>query len=320
LQSVIMEGMVAGHQRGWSSASPRGALSVIGRPLIEWVIEELINVGATSIFISANGYMDLLYDRFKDLVLPEGIDVKFTQELTPRGPAGAIRDAYDFDKGGSVIVAEGGLFFSGGLGEMVQEHNDSRAALTMAVSESSGDFLPVGIYILSREAVDMIPGTSYVDIKEQLIPLLTNAGLSVRGHAFKGESHKIFKAGDQLCLARRLLCGHFGDIYSPGGLPLKGQPVISDSARIAHGALIKGPVFVDEGAVIHEGAAIIGPAQIGKNCVIGCGALITDSILDDGCEIEPGLEVVGRIVNTRLRRSLWTRLRAMVGAKKESAF
>ena len=315
MQSVIMEGMVAGHQRGWSAVSARAMLPLLGRPLIEWVIEELHKAGVSIVSIAANGFAEKLHDTLQDTSLPEGVQLSFSRETTPRGPAGSVRSAYDFAKGGSVLAIEGGLFVSGGLAELVEIHERSSAALTIALKENSGKHTPGGVYVLSQQAVESIPESGYVDIKEQLIPLLIRAGLSVRGHVFSGHLYKIFKAADHLGLARKILCGELGTFPDGTSGHTAGQPLIADSARVEPGASVVGPVFVDHGAVIREGAKVIGPALIGKGCVVGRGAVVCECVVEDGCVVESGARAVGRIVQSHLHRGLWSRLRDWFGAR-----
>jgi len=288
-------------------------LPLLGRPLVEWVIDELHKAGASAVSIAANGNLEQLRGGLENALIPDEVRISFVRETVPRGPAGSVRSAYDFEKGGAILAIEGGLFVAGGLDDLVETHRHTGAALTMAILENSGKHIPGGVYVFSPQAVELIPEVGYVDIKEQLIPRLIRLGLGVRGHVFSGYLHKVFRAVDHLRLIQKLLCGELGPFRDGPAGPGAGQPVIAESAVVEPGASVVGPVFVDRGALIRNGAKVIGPALIGKNCLVECDAVVCESLMEEGSAVEPGVKVIGKLVRSGPRRGPWRRLRDWLG-------
>ncbi|MFW5798695.1 MAG: hypothetical protein ACOCXX_03470 [Planctomycetota bacterium] len=281
MQSVILVGMVAGAQSGWTKTQPRGMLPVLGRPLIAWVLDELKRVHNCRVAIAGNGYTPRIRQGLAEVAKDDMPTVHFVEESAPRGPAGAARDAWDADLGGDLLVVEGGLFVSGGLEALLADHRQSGAALTLGYTEQHGQRVPAGVYVLSEEAIKLIPDTGYVDLKEQLIGHLQQQGLTVRGSLFAGHTHKVFRREDHLDLVRHVIDA-LNDSTLPGAEP---SPVIHPEARVHPEADLRGAVYVDRGAVIEAGAVIVGPAHVGAGCVIGKSAHVARSVLPEGTQV-----------------------------------
>lgn len=284
MQAVILVGMVAGTQAGWTKTEPRGMLPVLGRPLIAWVLDELKKYHDCRVAIAGNGYTPRIKQGLAEFADDDMPTVHFVEESAPRGPAGAARDAWDADLGGDLLVIEGGLFVSGGLDVLLADHRQSGAALTLGYTEQHGYHVPAGVYVLSEDAIKHIPETGYVDLKEQLVGQLQKQGLTVRGSRYAGRTHKVFRREDHLDLVRHVIDA-LQDSTVPGARP---KPVIHPEARVHPDADLRGAVYVDRGATVSAGACIIGPAHIGPRCTIATSATVTRSILPEGTTVSAG--------------------------------
>ncbi len=69
------------------------------------------------------------------------------------------------------------------------------------------------------------------------------------------------------------------------------ETCVSESCRIAPGALIDGKVIIEDNVRILEGAVVRGPAFIGKGSVIGNGALVRESSIGCNSVIGYGTEI-----------------------------
>jgi NDP-sugar pyrophosphorylase family protein len=102
----------------------------------------------------------------------------------PRGPAGSARDAAVQTDADNFIVAEGTIFPRFDLTTVLRTHAGSKAAATVVVAEATGapshnGEEPLGVYVLSREALEQVPPSGYQDIKEALLPSLHRLGVRI---------------------------------------------------------------------------------------------------------------------------------------------
>lgn len=329
LQSVILEGMVAGARRGWPKTDPRGLLPTLGRPLIAWVLDELAGIETDRVAIAANGHTSRLKQGLGRLPASELPRLHFVEETTPRGPAGSARDAYNAQAGGELLVVEGGLYVAGGLAELLEDHRRSGAALTMAVTDRGGRCVPAGLYILSHEAIARIPEAGYVDLKEQLVARLREEGLAVRAHRYTGSLHKIERPADHLGLVRKIMSDRLAASASPHASGASADAAhprraahIHPAARVHPEADLRGPVYVDAEAVIEKNATVIGPAHIGRGCRVAGGAVVCRAVLADNETVLAGacrMAGGGRHERTAPRKGLWRRMAGRLGWRKETA-
>jgi mannose-1-phosphate guanylyltransferase/phosphomannomutase len=325
LQSVILEGMVAGARRGWPKTDPRGLLPALGRPLIAWVLDELAGLDADRVAIAANGHTARLKQGLGRLPASELPRLHFVEETTPRGPAGSARDAYDAQAGGELLVVEGGLYVAGGLAELLEDHRRAGAALTMAVTGRGGRCVPAGLYILSPEAIARIPEAGYVDLKEQLVARLREEGLAVRAHRYTGSLHKIDRPADHLGLVRKIMSDRLAASASPhasgasaDAAHLRRAAHIHPAARVHPEADLRGPVYVDAEAVIEKNATVIGPAHIGRGCRVATGAVVCRCVVAEGAVVDGRLPADTNRGAAR-RPTLWRRGWSRLTGRKRSA-
>jgi acetyltransferase-like isoleucine patch superfamily enzyme len=72
---------------------------------------------------------------------------------------------------------------------------------------------------------------------------------------------------------------------------MRGDPVISDSARVASTAVVTGPCVISDGVTVDDFCKIKGPAYIGPGTRIWTGSLVRESMIGAECEIGFGCEV-----------------------------
>ena len=124
---VIVAGGYATRLRPLTYTKPKAALPILGRPLIEWVLEGARRI-STSITIVAR----YLADAFRGI---EGVRV--VVEDRPMGDAGyvGIMARRGELTGDYVVVIYGDVFTDADLRALVDEHRRSGARLTMLVAE-----------------------------------------------------------------------------------------------------------------------------------------------------------------------------------------
>ena len=60
--------------------------------------------------------------------------------------------------------------------------------------------VPSGMYVFNREALDVVPGRGFYDIKEHLIPQLYRSGERVIAYPSEGASPRVLDASSYLAV------------------------------------------------------------------------------------------------------------------------
>jgi mannose-1-phosphate guanylyltransferase len=168
---------------------------------------------------------------------------------------------------------------------LLEHHRATGAALTVAAYEPAGSRValqglkPVGVYVFDRQIVDLVPITSFQDIKENLVPRLYREGHRVEAFPVPEMSPRVMDAGSYLA----------ANLWMVSRLAGTG-PTTDRSGLMAHAtawvdpdALIVGPVMLGAGVRVQAGATIIGPACVGAGSVIEPGAVLARSLTWEDC-------------------------------------
>jgi len=311
---IVLAGTFPWKKSAFTSLFPRPLLPVALRPLVSYAITSLHDAGIRTAAICARQETRALKAKIAAHV-PAGMQLSYHEDASPRGTAGAIRDAAMLSDCETFVVVEGTAVPTAPLCELVAAHHASGAAITVAVHDDrrvTGPALQVstGTYVISRHALDTVPATGFCDLKETLIPRLYRAGARVAAFAVAEPSARVMDGETYLAVNGWMverLAGQGVAAYER-----RGDALVHQLAHVAYDAVLVGPVMVDRGAHIGSGAIIVGPCTIGKEATIEGGAMVSRSviwrrshvrefaildrtILTDGATAQPG---------TRLYRSV----------------
>ena len=298
MKAVLLAGGQEFGQSPLSRQAPRALWPLIDRPVIEHVLRALHKAGIGDMAISANGRTHDISDRLGTHPAP-GITIHYSEDPLPRGAAGCIKDCEGWLGKETFLVVNGAsLLLDVDFQPLIEEHRKSGAVLTVAAAEETqpsngvGESLslkPAGIYVCEPAVCKYINTRGYQDMKEQLIPRLTEAGLKVRAVPLKGRVVPIRNEETYLnamveVLEDEMLQAQFTvsiDRRAPGLW-------IDPTAEIDPTARIVGPVYVGAGARIGADAVVIGPVIIGPGVEIGADAVVNESILWRGAKVGAG--------------------------------
>lgn len=196
-----------------------------------------------------------------------------------RGPAGVLRDAQKLlgITGRCLIVESSRMLQSPELLDDFSRVHFTREDAVTVGTNPDGSF--AGVYLASADAIELIPGIGFMDIKEQWLPAAANSGFTVRPHALTGYSHQVRDAASYFAALARM--GRFADqstacviAHQPpspfseryGGSLIFHTARISPDAVVAHGVVCDGAI-VEAGAVVVR--SILGPgARVPENGVV----------------------------------------------------
>lgn len=199
IQAVIMAGGEGRRLRPLTEDIPKPMLSVKDRPIIEHAIDRLRDSGIARAWITTRYKAEAIKDHFGD-GSSLGVQLNYFTEDEPLGTAGALASLVI--EGGPILVVNGDILTDLDFRRMADFHWEHGASLTMAVREydvsipygvvecdgvnvqAIGEkptlkfFVSAGIYILEKEAIEMIPRDQRFDMVE-LIQLMVDREMVV---------------------------------------------------------------------------------------------------------------------------------------------
>ena len=193
--ALIVAGGFGTRLKPWSLYVVKPMLPVASRPLLELCIQQFADNGIRDIFISTFHQSEQIYQHFARYQ-QEGLSIRFIEEDKPLGTAGSITLLPDDER--PLFVVNGDILWRANLAQMLEQHEESKAAMTVGVTEYSHKVpygvvkrqgtrllaieekpsvkLEVngGIYLLSAAARRAIPRGSFVQMTDVINTLFAN--------------------------------------------------------------------------------------------------------------------------------------------------
>lgn len=193
---------------------PKPMVPLLGKPLMERIINLLKAAGITEI-CAALGYNPAPIIAHFGSGESLGVHLVWRVEDSPLGTAGGVKNCADFLGGDDFLVISGDAACDFDLTKLIAEHARTRPAVTMALHESAdplryglvladagGDvrcfiekpawervvtnLVNTGIYIVSAEAMSLVPDGAPFDFARDLFPLLMERGERIHGVVMDG--------------------------------------------------------------------------------------------------------------------------------------
>ena len=201
-----------------------------------------------------------------------------------RGPAGVVRDAVDhLDAQGCCLIIETSRMLSKPetLSGFIGACRNRKGTISVATNPD-GSFS--GLIAADTEAIRLIPGIGFIDIKEQWLPAVSREGFEIIPHMLDAPCYSIRTSKLYLEALRRM--GRFDQasgtrVIGRGTHSIFGEPyggsLIAKSAEIAPGAVVSCSA-VGDGAVIESDAVVV-RSIVGPRARIKKRELIIDSVV-----------------------------------------
>jgi len=284
---------------------PKTLLKVLGKPLIQYLIDVFKNVGLRSLILITKDPQTYS----KELQL-EGLDVEYVTYGSNSWKG--LLNALELVTSEEVIIA---------YGDVITSEDAIKALITNHLVKSSE---------CSLMAVPVISVKNYVKLDIDEEGRVKNAELSYErtpGYIFGNiaiMNRKFVKLlmnvhGDLLEFLSKYVKNHnvhaipwtelWISIEYPWDLIITAKTLldkvstarISLEAKISAKAVIEGPVIIDAQAEIDHDAIIRGPVYIGKKVYVGNNALIRNySCIEDNCTIGANTEITESIIQSRV--------------------
>lgn len=321
MKAVILAGGFATRLRPLTLTRPKPLLPILNRPLLDWIINDVIKCGLRSVIISVK----YLADSIKRFCTSSSYEARidFAEEVRPLGDGGPLKiinEIYGLDS--TFLVIYGDIFSNVDLNAVLSFHRKKGGVATMVVTEVD-DPSKYGVAVIDDEGkvLDFVEKPP----KERARSNLVNAGIYVfEPEVLKyvpNRPSKLAKdvlpklAGDGVLYAYR----HSG-LWFDIGMPLDYLKAnfmaltyfypngYLDESAVVNGAEVIQPSFIGPNVRL-ESRCVVGPyAIIGKNTLIGPTARIKNSLLFNNVIIDEGSVISDSLIGENVVVGKWVRI------------
>ncbi len=309
--------LAAGQGARMKSALPKVAHPIAGRAMVGWVLEALRGAGVGDVVVVVGHGADAVRD-----VLPGDVGVAVQERQLGTGDAARVGLSALGAECDTVVIACGDtpLLPSSLIARMIAEHGSEPRDVTMlsAVLDDAGSYGRVvrgaggevvkvveagdaspeelaigeynaGLYVFDRAALDAAlaglgssnaQGELYLTDALEAVPGKVAAIVADDAEEAAGVNDRVDLAACEAAIQRRLR----EDLMRAGVTMTDPSAVYVDAG-----------VEVGPDTVVHPGTHLRGATRIGGGCTIGPDAVITDSVIGDGCTV-----LSAHIVSSRL--------------------
>ncbi|MCI2975566.1 MAG: NTP transferase domain-containing protein [Ferrimicrobium sp.] len=320
MQAVIIAGGEGTRLRPLTSTTPKPMLPIANKPMIGHVVELLAAHNVTDIIVTV-AYLGNAIRNYLGDGSEFGVSVRYLQEETPLGTAGAVAHARHLLRG-TFLVLSGDVLTDVNLTDAVQFHQRRNAAATMVLTsvdaptefgivatgeggrveqliekpswgEVFTDTVNTGIYVLEPEVLDAIPTDRAVDFSSEVFPRLLDEGEALYGYVSEG---------------------YWADVGTFGGFFQTGRDILDGRTHTQlQGFSFQGGVMIGKDCNVDPTAKIEGPALIGDYVYLGPGVEIRPyTVIGDNARIETGSVLSGAVLFDHVFVGEATRIRAAI--------
>ncbi len=305
---IILAGGAGERIKDISDTKPKVLLKVAGKPIVEYVIENILGIGISEIYIVTDKPT-----YFEDITLKYGKQAKMDviKQVIPE-IRGAVLSAKDAVKSEYFMLAYGDIlaprqFYSDAVDAFNVYHRPVMAVipeedvtsygavvintkgLVSKVVEKPEESIPGayavgGLYILSRKFIDLLEESK-------------DMGEALSRYASTSEIVASIWSGWWIDI------GYPWDLLKATYFVLKGmsKTIISPKAEISSTSVIKGPVIIEDDVVVDDFSVIKGPVYLGKGVYIGSYSLIREYVsIEKGGVISSNTEIVWSCIQEKV--------------------
>lgn len=213
-QAVILAGGKGVKMRPLTYEVPKALIPVSGKPAIVYAIEMLRDAGIRDIIIAIGHLGNKIKEELGN-GKKYGVNINYSEETTPLGNAGALRNAFPFLQKKPFIVMNGDVLTNLNLSDLVSFHEEDRFIATMALSTESNtkgygvallrgekivgfikqdnkqttQLVNAGVYVMNPSILDYIPTHGPAILEDVFVKLAQEGKLA--GYTFEGAWYEV---------------------------------------------------------------------------------------------------------------------------------
>ncbi|WP_103536017.1 glucose-1-phosphate thymidylyltransferase [Streptomyces sp. SM11] len=311
MKALVLSGGSGTRLRPISYAMPKQLVPIAGKPVLEYVLENIRGLGITDVGMIVGDWAQEIIkaigngSRF-------GLRITYIRQERPLGIAHCVRLARDYLAGDDFVLYLGDIMLDGDLSAHARKFAECRPAASIIVrqvrdprafgvieldaagqvrrlvekpSEPRSDLAAIGVYFFTAEvhrAVDAIAPSARGELEiTDALQWLLEHGARVEAERFGGYWKDTGRVEDVLECNRRMLGRLVSRVSGEVGpdSELVGGVVIGEGARVIRSRIV-GPVAIGAGTVVEDSE--IGPfTSIGQHCTVRESRLSDSIVLDD---------------------------------------
>lgn len=298
---------------------PKPMICVLNKPVIMHTLENLKKYGFDDVYINLFYRPEKIIDYLNSQNLK--MKIKFSEETTLLGTAGAIKNRENFFDDTFVVMSGDGLSDIN-LKKALDFHKKKKALATIVLKEIDKNFdygivlknknskicafyekpswkdvfantTNTGIYIFEPEIFKYIPKDTFFDFGKDLFPLLLKNKKDIFAYTMKEYWTDIgnieeYRRGVFDALDGKINVGNISNILQ--------NVYISDKAHIAKSVKIYGPCFIDDDVKIEKNTIIKPYSVISKGVKIGKNCQIEKTIIWQNSKIQKNVTLSNSVV------------------------
>lgn len=320
MKAIVLVGGLGTRLRPLTLTTPKQMLPIAGRPMIEWVIDQLAEHGVDEVILSLGYRPDAFTEAYPNAVCA-GVPIRYCIEPEPRGTAGAVRYAADdaaLDD--TFLVLNGDVLTDLDISELIAFHKARGAAATIALhrvedpsaygvlptddngrvlaflekpprDEAPTDLINAGTYVVEPSVLDHIEPNREVSIEHVTFPALV-AEESL--YAMAADTYWLDTGTPELYITANLdvITGKRNRSSVDAILGTVAESASVTTSVIGAGSTVAARATVDRSVImddVHVGqAAVVEGSILMSGVRVGAGATITGcSVIGSGTQIAP---------------------------------
>ena len=213
MKAVILAGGLGTRLKASVADKPKSIAPVLGRPFLEYQIEQLKKHGVKDIVLCVAYLADQIKHHFKDGV-KFNVNIQYATEKKLLGTGGALKNAEPYLDKGTFLALNGDSYLRVNLSDFFQYHRKKKSSGTIALTRVSrtekyglvktdkGDriteFLEkeekgkpyatvnAGVYLFEPEVLSFIPRGKKISLERYIFPLLLKKQVPLFGYLCSG--------------------------------------------------------------------------------------------------------------------------------------
>jgi UDP-N-acetylglucosamine diphosphorylase/glucosamine-1-phosphate N-acetyltransferase len=297
-QAIVLAAGEGQRLRPFTVTRPKAMLSIADKPILQFVIESLVQNGIRSVILVVGYRKEQVYD-YMGSGEQFGVDITYVTQETQLGTAHALSQVRDIAEDEFMVLSGDNLIEAHTIADFIQVKPE--AVLVKRVSDPE------------RYGVVNISGSEVMDIVEkpkEAVSNVVNTGIYTFTKDIFTFTESVLDIPD--ALNNMIAEGHtiqvletegtWLDVVYPWDIISLNDAVLRNietslGGTIESGASIKGKVMVGEGTVIRSGSCIYGPVVIGTGCDIGPNVCIMPATsIGDNVAISPFTEIKNSVI------------------------
>jgi UDP-N-acetylglucosamine diphosphorylase/glucosamine-1-phosphate N-acetyltransferase len=312
---------------------PKHLLPVAGKPIIQWLVETIKNLGIVDIILIVGYHKEVICNFLQD-GSQFGVNISYIEQEKPLGLGHAIGLAEPYIDC-TFIAMCGDNLYRADLSRIVKKHIDRKDVVTLLVEEVPDPWrygvvkaATDGRILELVEKPEQPPSnkviTGFYVFEPEIFNAIKHTSPSKRGEIEITDAIDRLAAEGSQVYGEPLL-GWRKDVGYPWDLLEANEVYLKDLTRRDAHPKVSGPARIGSETTIRDGARITGPLIIGEHCKIGFselrpytsmgnnveisdGVIVENSIIMDGVLLEEGTEIKHSIIgeNSRIGKSVRT--------------